>query len=895
MRGYRERLRRLTLLPHPAVLATPLRLTRFPPVLAAILGASFILGVTAAAPVFFVASAGNAALHDELSVAGSSEGSADLEVTLYGHVDRVAFQRANQALLRETSAIDALGDPAITAIGTPLDLRSDTGTEEARVRLIHRTGALGHIERLRGTGGSGVWVPHTLARPLRLSPGDNNTLQSGDRRIATRTAGIYRDLASDQLSDYWEPITFEIINPITTDVQPPPLLIVNERTFFDLGASLDDDAEYTWRFPLNASNITLPEAERVTAALLSLSNRARDPTSRLRKGFKRLSGERFGPGVESPLLSLVPNAEQTIASLEASIGFIALVGQIVALASIATAGVFGVRRRATEVRLLLSQGVAPLQQGSRFAAEAVLPAALGALAGWAVASWLSRALGPSPLVTRGVGGAAGQSVLLWTIAGVVVVAVVAALFIRQQSRLASGTGTRLVTGAPWEAAILVLAAASLYEILSGRSAFVDEVGADVRPELFVLAFPILLFTGVAGLAARGLRRVLPRLRKSTGPRFVSLYLASRRLAAASPTALLVTGVSAVAVALLVYAGTLVSSMETTVDAKAHVAIGSDVAVSVPRTAAVPQDDELSITRVTRGSGTLFPGELPVDLLGIDPSTFPQAAFWDERFSDSSLGDLLERLEGDGDRLPVIVAGMASPQRRGAFADSSLEIPLSIVGEASTFPGMSFARPLLVADQEALTRMVAEEKDGIFSSSEELWVEGDSGRIEGFLEANQLDVYAVRTVEEITEQAGLKSITWTFGFLRALGVMAGFLVLIAMALYLQAEQRRREIAYGLARRMGLGRAAHGVAMVVELGGMLAASLISGVALALACAAALLGRLDPLPDLPPSPLFDSPSSLLLLLPPIALLACLTAGWAAQRTADRANVAEVMRLAD
>ncbi len=896
MRRYWERLRQATWLPHRAVLGTPVRLVRFPAVFVAIVGASCVLGLAAASPLFCVASAGNAALPGAVSFAGSSEESAGLDVTLYGQVGRVAVQRANQALLSETSAIKAIDDPVITAIGTPVDLQSAGGTEEVASRLLYRTGALGHIEPLRQRGESGVWVPHTVARALRASAGDDIAMRLGNRRVTSRIAGIYRDLASDELSDYWKPITFEIINPISTEVQPPPLLIADERTFFDLGATLHNDAEYTWRFPLDAPGLTLPEAQSLTAAFLSLSDKAGDPTSALRRAFKGLNVEdRFGPGVESLLLGLVPNAEEAVASLGPSIGFIALAGQILALATIATAGVFGVRRRATEVRLLLSQGVSPLQQGVRMGAEAVLPAGLGALAGWATASWLTRAMGPSRLVSPEVGAEAGRAVVLWTLAGVVVAALVAALTIRQQSRLVSGRGARVVARVPWEAAILALAAASLYEILSGPSAFVDDVGADVRPDFFVLAFPILLFTGLAGLGIRGLRRVLPRLRKARGTRFVSFYLASRRLAAASPTALVLTGVSGVAVAVLVYAGAVVSSMETTVNAKSHVAIGSDVAVSVPGTAAVPQDPELSITRVVRASGTLFPGEVPVDVLGVDPSTFPEAAFWDDNFSDRSLGHLLEGLQDGGKRLPVILAGAPVTQPRGALAESGLEIPLSIVGEASTFPGLSFSRPLVISDADTLTRMVRAEDDASFSSSEELWIEGDRRTIAGFLEANQLDVYAVTTAEEITAQVGLKSVTWTFDFLQALGMMAGFVVLMTMALYLQAEQRTREIAYGVARRMGLRRAAHGVAMALELLGMLAASLLFGVALALVSAAVLVGRMDPLPDLPPSPLFDSPSSLLWVLGPIVFLSCVTAAWAVQKVADRANVAEVMRLAE
>ena len=56
----------------------------------------------------------------------------------------------------------------------------------------------------------------------------------------------------------------------------------------------------------------------------------------------------------------------------------------------------------------------------------------------------------------------------------------------------------------------------------------------------------------------------------------------------------------------------------------------------------------------------------------------------------------------------------------------------------------------------------------------------------------------------------------------------------------------------------------------------------------------GQLDPLPQIPPPPLFRTPVELLLLTGVALLLAAWAGAWRVQRAAERARVGEVMRLA-
>ena len=125
-------------------------------------------------------------------------------------------------------------------------------------------------------------------------------------------------------------------------------------------------------------------------------------------------------------------------------------------------------------------------------------------------------------------------------------------------------------------------------------------------------------------------------------------------------------------------------------------------------------------------------------------------------------------------------------------------------------------------------------------------------------------------------------------------MAGAIALAGGVLQMEARQREREISYALSRRMGLSRRSHRVSVVFELGVILLLAVGLGMLLAWLAAVLVLGQLDPLPKIPPQPLFRVPGPVLAA----TVLAAVAAAWAGamwvQRTADRTRVAEVMRVA-
>src|SRR5205814_4694940 len=142
--------------------------------------------------------------------------------------------------------------------------------------------------------------------------------------------------------------------------------------------------------------------------------------------------------------------------------------------------------------------------------------------------------------------------------------------------------------------------------------------------------------------------------------------------------------------------------------------------------------------------------------------------------------------------------------------------------------------------------------------------------------------------------GFLALSWLFGYLEALGALAGLLALVALVLYVESRQRAREVSYALAVRMGLSRAAHLLSVAVELAAMLLGAFAIGAVLAAAGSFTVHGKVDPLPQFPPGALFRLPGGLLAILAGAVVVSAAGAAWIVQRRAHRANGPAVMRLA-
>jgi putative ABC transport system permease protein len=369
-----------------------------------------------------------------------------------------------------------------------------------------------------------------------------------------------------------------------------------------------------------------------------------------------------------------------------------------------------------------------------------------------------------------------------------------------------------------------------------------------------------------------------------------VWLATRRLATASRTAVVLVIAASVSVGILAYAGVLTASVKATAEAKALLFTGSDVNVTLQSEPERLPSFPFPTTAVTSMQrAAIASSGTQVDVIAIDPRTFAGAAAWDATFGPESLEHYMDQMKDgarDG-RWPALVVGTSGPaETEVRLPGSQSALPIRVVGTPTAFPGMRSGAPLVVIGRDAL----GSNPVGL----DQIWAKGDPSSILRAVEDSGLTVVRTVTAADVATAADFEPTSWTFGFLQALGILAGLIALGGALLHLEARQRSREVSYALARRMGLGRGAHRASVAIELASILLASVVIGTALAAIAARLVFGQLDPLPAIPPPPLFRVPVVLLAVTAVVALAASWIGAWRVQRAADHARVGEVMRLA-
>ena len=893
-------------MPSPAFFKAPLLLFRFPGVLVAVLAAAVVLGVAAASGSLFLSSAGNEALTREIDRLTPAE--AGLSVTGYGPPNAPQYEASDRMLTARIAEMNNIETPLTRIVSDSLRVVSPQvpATDDLEVRLIHRVDAERNIEIVDEADVQGVWVPESVARAAGVEAGDDIRFVYGPGQSAQPIAGIYKDLPSAALNDYWTPMTYEILALGPNQPQPPPLVIMSSETLFDSAGPMGLPLRYQWDVPLGESRMTLAQGQRLLAQQQSLELEARNPETALGRAFDDIALAYGGAEFHSSFPGAVQRVEDTVTSITGPVELLSLAGRAVALIVFAGAGIFAVQRRRIEVRLLSSQGVSPLSQGLRASVEALIPALLGVSLGWGIAVFLVRSIGPTSALGEGA-QAAALSTALWSCAlAVLLYGAVTTMSARREVEAGSARFRGMVARIPWEPLVLVLAAASYYEIVTRGEPIVSSPDGAPKVDILLLLFPILFIIGMAGVAARGLRRLLPRVRRMGDGAAPSMYLASRRLAGASRIALVLITASSISLGVLVYASILVASNEASAHAKANLSVGSDVLVPVQTSQ--PKDllnttFDFPYTFVTRtGDGVIQPGDREFETLGIDPESFADTAYFDASFASDGIDDLVGRLEPfDGGRLTALVVAAEEEVPEGAvYVTPRYDVPIEIVGTASAWPGLSADKPMLVTRYDALFAVSAASDSSVSEeliSDYELWAQAPAPEVEQALLAERINFnpVSVLSTAEILASPSFLALTWTFGYLQALGVMAGAIALAGMLLYLQSRQQAREVSYALARRMGLTRSDHRWAVALELGGMLLISLLIGALLALASSWLVYARLDPLPTIPPDPLFAVPPLLFVVLIVLISLAALLGAWRVQRKADTVKVSEVLRYAN
>jgi putative ABC transport system permease protein len=306
-----------------------------------------------------------------------------------------------------------------------------------------------------------------------------------------------------------------------------------------------------------------------------------------------------------------------------------------------------------------------------------------------------------------------------------------------------------------------------------------------------------------------------------------------------------------------------------------------------------------MTKVTKlvEHSRLGEGEGLIDVMVVDPATFASAAYFDTSWSKESLAQLMRRLQTPSERLPVILTGRESDAE--TLTVRSVELPIEVVATVTAFPGMARRRPLVVADrarfESAVENAAASNPLASLGAETYVWVKGQTRPTVNVLQASQLRPFPILTAEQVRDNPQIRAVSQTFSYLRALGFAAGLLALAGAVLYLQARHRNRVISNALARRMGLTRRSHRLALALELGTLLVVSFAVGAFLAMVVARLVVVELDAPAPLPGGPLFRTPW-VLIAAAFLALLAATALGaLLADRRARRAKVAEVIRAAE
>jgi putative ABC transport system permease protein len=859
-----------------------LRLLRYPALLGAVFAAALILGAITAAGAPFLSATSSGTLGRLIEDDAAFRIPA-FTVAADTSISGGIVEYRTSLLARELGPI--LGEPIVTARGDTVSIVGERN--ERIVRIVTRTGALDHVGIVDGSGTGGIWLADVTAREMGLEPGDRVDLEgSFGRVVPVEVAGIYRDLLTEPRTPYWAPLAPFIYPTAGADTRPPAFILMDLQTYLSVDDRLLDEQDaLTWEFRLPTGLMSITDADRLLAGLARVRAAMANGGSELGAAFRRAN-------LNEPLSGWLSSTREVSADVSTPVNALVLAGQGLALAVVAGSGLFMMRRRRVELDLLHARGVGPLRLAARTAGEVVLPVAAGALAGSGLAIVAIERFGPDGVVSEGAVEDAWLRVGWTAAAAVALVAVVAARIGAERSTGGGLSARGVAARAPWDLMLLVLAGIAFFGVRDVSNA--GEVGA--LDPLFLL-FPVLLLAGAAGVAARAVRLALPRLRAFRFGERPASFLAFRRVAAAPRIAASLIAASAVAIGVLVYAGTLTSSLGESAQQGAALTVGGDVSVDYSGTLGYP-GALTSVVRIDRASFGSGP-DVDLDVLLIDPTTFEDDAFWRSGFADEPLETLMQRMSAPAEEgMAAIVAGDVRVPSEPVLSVPGISVPLRVVAMAETFPGIVGERPVVVMSRDAFETTVEDRGVSVSQLADafEAWGLGISeDEARRTVSDGGATVLSSVTAAELRDTPRSFAVSWALRFLGAIGVVASSVVLVGGFLYLQTRQRQAETSYALARRMGLSRSAHRWSVAVEVAGLLSIAFVIGATTAAVASAVVNTDVQRRAVEAAVPLFRLPVALLAITASAILVVSWCGAALVQLRADRADVAEVMRVAE
>jgi putative ABC transport system permease protein len=863
-------------------------LFRFPRSAAAV---AFSAGVVVLATILgplFLSSSERASLQAGMDQSGPWEAGLQIVWRAYDYPDGAREEQRHLELADEgrrllterADGMPGMGPATVTLLGGEASVSSSSG-REAPARVVHRTLAYENVTVVE-EGGPGVWLADITADSLRVEPGDEIMLRTPTGVQEARVGTIYRNIRDDP-REFWSTLTDFIYKQPEADAPPAPFVLADPG--FVIAA--DRTAQIRWNVPLSSGELDPETAKGVAREFRRIGQDVRREDSPLGAALRDLGGFAFDPAISTLLGGMIDKARDRLEASQAPTGVVTAAARILGTGLIVAAGLSLVARRRSEVRALIARGAGPASLASRFLVEGFAPVLLGAVA--AVASGYAgvRLAGASDAVELSYVASLADEAALAALAALALLGAStgAAVAREERSFRARSTTRRRVIPIAAGAAVAAGGAFAYRSLESISLADSDEVLTGS-----ILLAPIGVIAAAALAAGVVLRLVLPFVAAWARRRSTGVFLAARRLAAGSGMTHTLVIVCGTALGVMFFGVTVAGSVQRTAVAKAKTFVGSDFSFGVaPNPPEFPDDLPFPATHVTKIQ-TYFEGSSrPVTVLGIEPESFPDAAFWDDEFAAESPEELVGRLrDADEGPITVLAAGFAGAPPPALVGTP---VPLEVVGRTDAFPGMIQGQPLLAMTRDSARRVLATGGSGI--RSDLIWAKGDPEEVQQTLLAAGQAAFEPQTVDEVLDSPTIQSLVWSLGLLGAVGALASATAVAGLSLYLQARHTAAQVAAAMTRRMGLSRRAELMSWVAEIGGAGVASFAVGAATGLVTASLVHERLDIQPDLEPSPIFVVPLTIAVAAGIAVALVTAATARRLQKRMDRTSVGEIMRV--
>ena len=825
-----------------------------PVVVAALLIATSLTGAR-----LYASSAGSAALAQQRSETCADESALTLPIPQES-------PGANIKVRRIGASVPRLSPPSRGAVARP-QMRTDSGLPR-RITLVDVDDAGLHVAPpLAPLGPDEVAVSTSNLSELALRVGDTIAFKSGRTVTITQT---FDDVPFAPIPDFWCGFP-DLFEPTNSGDLPPPFAIAS----FDTVVGHNDRLFVFDRYRVTPEAITLTEARQVV------------------RGYHDavVDFEHAFPGVSPPRNEwerVVQRASSVHTTVQRNLAPVLLIALLADVLVLIAAAVLVARERRRELRLLAVRGVHPAKVAAYVAPGLAASVALGSIAGFMLA-WLAvGSLGPSSLLEPGAVVGAGVSVVIAALVGVAVVATVVAVV---ADRSVDGRPVRVRSHVPFVVAtigLLVLAAVSfrrLDELGGVRTSGVLSSGGD----LLAMGFPLFGLLAAISVVGAVVVVITPRLRLTGSSWRRAVRLGWRRVVLeAVPLAAVVMSV-ALAAGCFTLAFALFGGSEQQLRDKATVYVGSDLSVVLFGDVEVPADwaDRTSLTSRVRAKTA----EHGVDVMGVDPSTFPAAALMRADGSSRSLDELLSLIDVGGDAATGLAAvAVGTYLHEGDTVDvtapgTTEPITLRVVATATFFPTKGSGSELFVVRRDLLDTAVPFPANLLLVRDpppDALQQLRDQGARMGL----------IRDADQAFDGSSYSALRWSYVPLAALGLLFVVVALALQLLVVSARRDQRRIAHALMVRSGFDRRASWTAAVVEIGVPLAVGTVVGVMVALATSAVSIGRLDPMPTLAPPAEFLVP--WLAVLGAIVVIPIWTAviGWSVVRSTERGDPMRVFQ---